>query len=60
MNFAVEEADRRAKHSIAFGRICNPQEVADVVIFLASDRASFVHGTMLTIDGNQRKAIMDA
>lgn len=60
MNFTVEEADQRAKHSIAFGRLCKPQEVADVVVFLASERASFVHGAMLTIDGNQRKAIMDA
>ncbi len=59
LELSVEDADRRAKGSIAFGRICTPQEVANVVVFLASDCASFVHGTMLTIDGNQRKAIMD-
>ncbi|MCY0898870.1 MAG: SDR family NAD(P)-dependent oxidoreductase [Firmicutes bacterium] len=59
MNLSVQEADRLAKSSIAFGRIATPQEVADVVTFLASDRARFVHGTSLTIDGNQRKALMD-
>ncbi len=58
-NLSVEEADRVAKKSIAFGRICTPQEVANVVVFLASDCASFVHGASITIDGNQRKAIMD-
>ena len=58
-NLPVEEADRVAKKSIAFGRICTPQEVANVVVFLASDCASFVHGTAITIDGNQPKAIMD-
>lgn len=55
----VELADDVAKKSIAFGRIATPQEVADVVTFLASERAGFVHGTSINIDGNQRKAIMD-
>lgn len=55
----VERADEVAMKSIAFGRIARPQEVADVVTFLASDRARFVHGTSINIDGNQRKAIMD-
>jgi len=58
-NLSIEKADRVAKESMAFGRICTPREVANVVVFLASDRASFVHGTAITIDGNQRKAIMD-
>ncbi|QBD77629.1 SDR family oxidoreductase [Ktedonosporobacter rubrisoli] len=58
-DISLEVADSVAKQSIAFGRICTPQEVANVVVFLASERASFVHGTSLTIDGNQRKAIMD-
>jgi NAD(P)-dependent dehydrogenase (short-subunit alcohol dehydrogenase family) len=58
-NISVEEADGVANKSIAFGRICTPQEVANVVVFLASDCASFVHGAVVNIDGNQRKAIMD-
>ena len=55
----VATAHRLANASMAFGRIARPQEVADVVVFLASDRASFVHGTDLAIDAGQRKAIMD-
>jgi NAD(P)-dependent dehydrogenase (short-subunit alcohol dehydrogenase family) len=54
-----ERADQVARASMGFGRIARPDEVASVVAFLASARASFVHGTMINIDANQRKAIMD-
>jgi 3-oxoacyl-[acyl-carrier protein] reductase len=33
------------------GRACEPREVADAAVFLASDRASYISGTVLTIDG---------
>lgn len=33
------------------GRMGKPQEVADAVVWLASDRASFVSGTNLLVDG---------
>jgi hypothetical protein len=34
-----------------FGRPGEPEEVADMVCFLASDRASYVSGTIITVDG---------
>ncbi len=33
------------------GRPAEPHEIADVAVFLASDRASYVSGTVVTIDG---------
>ena len=54
-----ERAHELAVGSIPFGRICEPEEVADVVAFLASSRASFIHSAHVPIDGGQRKALMD-
>jgi NAD(P)-dependent dehydrogenase (short-subunit alcohol dehydrogenase family) len=58
-NLPLDEAARRGVASIPLGRICTPEEVADVVVFVASDRASFMNGASITLDGGQRKALMD-
>jgi 3-oxoacyl-[acyl-carrier protein] reductase len=36
---------------LPFGRMGKPSEVADVVTFLASPRASHVSGTVVAVDG---------
>ncbi|MEX0343916.1 MAG: short-chain dehydrogenase/reductase [Rhizobiaceae bacterium] len=35
---------------LPFGRAATPQEQADMIVFAASERASFVSGTILTVD----------
>ncbi|HEV8640619.1 MAG TPA: SDR family oxidoreductase [Methylomirabilota bacterium] len=56
---SVEEAQKRAERSIPLGRICTPEEVANVAVFIASGRASFMNGAVITLDGGQRKALLD-
>ena len=36
---------------IPLRRIGNPQDIADAVVFLASDKASYITGQVLTVDG---------
>jgi 3-oxoacyl-[acyl-carrier protein] reductase len=42
---------REVTTALPFGRIGTVPEVADVIAFLASDRASYISGTIVTIDG---------
>lgn len=43
--------------SIPLNRPGLPEEVADLVTFLASERATYINGTIITIDGGMTKCI---
>ena len=51
LNISEEEALAQATRKVPLGRLARPEEVADVVLFLASGRASYVTGVVLTMDG---------
>lgn len=50
-----EQMDEKARYkmieSSALKRVCKPEEVANVVMFLASDLSSFVSGQTVRVDG---------
>ena len=59
MKISYEEADKLAPASIPMGRIAEVEEVANLVVMLASPLMHMVNGTMIEIDGGQDKALMD-
>jgi 3-oxoacyl-[acyl-carrier protein] reductase len=48
---AAEEISAQSVAAIPLGRYGDPQEYADVVAFLASDRASYLTGSVIRVDG---------
>ena len=44
------------ERELPFGRFGTPEEVADVVAFVASPRAAWVSGASITVDGGQSRA----
>lgn len=49
-----EAASNAIKASHPINRICQPEEIADVVLWLLSDRASYVVGAEIVADGGYR------
>lgn len=48
---SVEEVSAESTGSIPLGRYGKPEEYADVVTFLASDRAAYITGSVIRVDG---------
>jgi hypothetical protein len=47
----VEEVSAESTGSIPLGRYGKPEEYADVVTFLASERAAYLTGSVIRVDG---------
>jgi NAD(P)-dependent dehydrogenase (short-subunit alcohol dehydrogenase family) len=56
----VEEYGRRAATQIPLGRVGTPRDIADVVVFLASDASSFITGIDLVVDGGMTRVFAGA
>jgi 3-oxoacyl-[acyl-carrier protein] reductase len=54
---SVDEARRRWLSHVPLGRAARAEEIADVIVFLASERASFVTGTIVSVDGGATRCL---
>ena len=57
LGVSVAEARERWMAQVPLGRIARVEEVADVIAFLASARASFVSGTVIQVDGAATRCV---
>ena len=56
-NISMEEYLSESAKSIPVGRLGRPEELGDVIAFLASERASFINGESILVDGGQAKGV---
>jgi 3-oxoacyl-[acyl-carrier protein] reductase len=54
---SVEEIAAESQGSIPLGRYGKPEEYADVVTFLASERAAYITGSVIRVDGGMIPSI---
>jgi 3-oxoacyl-[acyl-carrier protein] reductase len=54
---SLEEAEARAAEEVPAGRLGTPQEYGDLAAFLCSDRAGYLTGTVIPLDGGMLRSV---
>ena len=49
----IRSAAARTLDSVPLGRIGTPEEIADLATFMMSNKASYMNGECVTLDGGQ-------
>jgi 3-oxoacyl-[acyl-carrier protein] reductase len=55
---SFDEMKRLREGEIPLGRMGDPEEVANMIVFLASDRARYVTGVTVQVDGGLVRSIL--
>jgi len=53
-----EHVEKIIQSTVPMQRFGTPEEMADAILFLCSDRAKFITGTVLVVDGGQTSGIL--
>lgn len=55
---SAAEVDRRTLAAVPMGRMGDPRELGEAIAFLASERASYITGQTLVVDGGYVRALL--
>jgi len=55
---SLDETRRLREAEVPLGRIGDPEDVANMIVFLASDRAGYITGATVQVDGGMVRSIM--
>ena len=53
----AEQIEKTWTRQIALDRLGRPEEIADTIVWLASDRASYITGQTILVDGGMYKGL---
>lgn len=53
----VEDVIKEIEREVPIGRLAKPEEIGELVAFLASDKASYITGSLILIDGGRTLCI---
>lgn len=56
--YLVGDVAQRRDKAVPLGRVATPDDIAHATLFLASDRAAYVNGTDITVDGGFELTLM--
>jgi 3-oxoacyl-[acyl-carrier protein] reductase len=52
-----DEVLRQIESEVPMNRFGQPEEIADVIVFLSSERAAFITGSCVVVDGGQTRSM---
>jgi 3-oxoacyl-[acyl-carrier protein] reductase len=52
----MEKAEELGSQDVPAGRLGTPEEFGDLVAFVASDRAAYLTGTVIPLDGGMTRS----